>query len=336
MSGFNPVAALKNKLGGSSQQGMLLRRGLVALQFMIAQVFIIGTIVVVQQMDYFRDAELGFDQEAVVTVRLPEGQTPPLSTLETLENRWKSTPTVKAVSFASSSPAGVGRSISSWDIQVKGAPEGSENIVFERQAIDEQYLRLFQIPLIAGRNFLPGDTARIILNRKLSERVGFSDPHEALEEIMLIGGNPFTVIGVVENFHTHSLRGDIDYVGLMMTPQDYNTANVKLNLASLATRSSGNLSETLQQLEATWTATYPKYIFDYHFLDERIAAYYQEEVRLSQLFKVLAGITIFIGCLGLYGLVAFMAVRRTKEVGVRKVLGASVRHILILFSKEFV
>lgn len=335
MSKFNPIAALKNKIGGQAQRGIQLRRGLVTLQFIIAQIFIIGTIVVIKQMDYFRNAELGFDQEAIITARLPEGKSPMLSTLETLENQWINNSAVKAVSFASTSPSGVGRSGSFWDIKREGAPEGSEAIVFERQSVDEQYLELFQIPLLAGRNFLPNDTSqRIILNRKLSERAGFSEPANALNETMMIGETAYTIVGVVENFHTQPLKGELDYVGLLMQPNDYSTANIKLDLASTI-GSSANLSETIQQLEATWATTYPEYIFDHHFLDESIAAYYQEEARLTQLFKTLAGITIFIGCLGLYGLVAFMAVRRTKEVGIRKVLGASVSSILVLFSKEF-
>ncbi|WKN42168.1 ABC transporter permease [Tunicatimonas pelagia] len=337
MSRFNPVAALKNKIGGRTQRGIQLRRGLVTLQFVIAQVFIISTIIVIKQMDYFRNAELGFDKEAVITAHLPEGKNPELSTLETLENQWKNNPAVASVSFASSSPSGFRRSTSHWDIKRKSAAEGSEGTVFERQSIDEQYLELFQIPLLAGRNFLPSDTSKqVILNRKLSERMGFSEPVEALNETVLTGGeNAYTVIGVVENFHTGSLKGDINYLGFMMRPRDYNTVNIKLNLAS-AKDASTSLSETIQQLEATWAATYPEYIFDYRFLDESIAAYYQEEARLTQLFKILAGITIFIGCLGLYGLISFMAVRRTKEVGIRKVLGASISSILVLFSKEFI
>lgn len=336
MSGFNPIAALRNKIGGRSQRGLQLRRGLVTLQFVIAQVFIIGTIVVISQMDYFRNADLGFEQDAVITIRLPEGKTQAVSTLQTLENRWKAAPAVKAVSFASTSPAGLYRNTNHWDIRKKGAPDGEENFSFERQAIDEQYLELFQIPVLAGRNFNTGDTLqRIILNRRLSERLGFLQPADAIGEIVLTGGDtPYTVIGVVENFHTQSLRKDIDYVGFIMAPDQYHTANVKFDLSSAS--NGENLSSSLKYLETEWAAMFPEYVFDYDFLDESIAAYYQEEARLSQLFKILAGITIFIGCLGLYGLVAFMAVRRTKEVGIRKVLGASVQHILFLFSKEFV
>lgn len=338
MSGFNPIVALKNKISGGSQQGMQLRRGLVTLQFIIAQVFIIGTIVVIRQMDYFRGADLGFAQDAIITVKLPQGKTPPLSTLETLGNQWKTASAVQAISFASTSPAGVNRNSSHWDIRRKGAPEGEENFSFERQAIDPQYLALFQIPLLAGRNFTPTDTLpRIILNRRLSERLGFSDPADAIGETVLTGGEaPYTVIGIAENFHTQSLRENIDYVGFMMAPSQFYTANIKLNLASDSNQTTSRLAETLQHLETVWADMYPEYVFDYQFLDESIAAYYQEEARLSQLFKILAGITIFIGCLGLYGLVAFMAVRRTKEVGIRKVLGASVQHILVLFSKEFI
>ncbi|MEM8968079.1 MAG: ABC transporter permease, partial [Bacteroidota bacterium] len=336
MSRFNPVAALKNKINSGPSHKMPLRQGLVILQFVIAQVFIIGTIVVIQQMDYFRSAELGFEPEAVVTVKLPEGKTPSLSALETLENRWKSSPAVKSVSFASTSPSGIKRNTSFRDIRRKGASE--ESIVFERQSVDDQYLNLYQIPLLAGRNFQPSDTTgQIMINRKLAERVGFSNPEEALNEIIFIGTKTtYSIIGVTENFHTKSLHGELDYVGLLQRPKEYETANIKLDLTAHASQESHVLAETIQQLEADWASMYPEYLFDYQFLDERIAAYYQEEARLTQLFKVLAVITIFIGCLGLYGLVSFMAVRRTKEVGIRKVLGASVRSILVLFSREFI
>ncbi|MEM6841190.1 MAG: ABC transporter permease [Bacteroidota bacterium] len=334
MSRFNPVAALKNKIGNGSSRKLPLRRGLVTLQFVIAQVFIIGTIVVVQQMDYFRSAELGFESEAVITVRLPEGKTPPLSELQTLKNRWHSSSAVRSVSFTTTSPSGINRNTSHWNIRRQGSPDTEEGIVFERQSVDDQYLNLYQIPLIAGRNFQPFDTSgQIIINRKLAERAGFTELAEAINENMLIGSEPYRIIGVIENFHTKSLHAELDYVGLVQRPNEYKTANIKLDL------NTGNeptaLLKTIQQLEANWASTYPEYIFDYNFLDERIAAYYREEVRLTQLFKILAGITILIGCLGLYGLVAFMAVRRTKEVGIRKVLGASVRSILVLFSQEF-
>lgn len=334
MSGFNPVAALKNKINTGAQRKLRLRWGLVTLQFVIAQIFIIGTIVVIQQMEYFRNTDLGFDREAVISVRIPNNQP---STLQTLKNQWESSANIKAISFSFTKPSGTGKWGNWQDIRRKDTPEGEEGIVFEFQSIDEHFLALYQIPILAGRNFFPTDTMQsVILNRTLAARAGFAQPVDAIGEIMMVGNRPLTVVGVTEDFHTSSLRDEIGYLAFTMIPRSYYTANIKLNIIPGAVGSAGNIQEAIGQIEDVWAATYPENVFEYQFLDESIAAYYQEETRLSQLFKILAGITIFIGCLGLYGLVAFMAVRRTKEVGIRKVLGASVQNILFLFSKEFI
>ncbi len=333
MSRFHPVAAIRNKLNFGLKKGVQLRWGLVTLQFVIAQVFIIGTIIVIRQMEYFRNADMGFDKDAIVVVRLPENQE---STLQTLKNQWMAISQVKDISMASTLPSGESRLANWQDIRRKGAPE-NEGIIFERQVIDEYYLDLYQIPLLAGRNFVPTDTLqRIIINRNLAEKAGFATPAEAIGETMINFDRELTVVGVVENFHSKSFKEEIDYVAFVMDPRRYRMASIKLNMSTDRANTIGQLQETLHKIEKIWTATYPAYVFDYRFLDENIAAFYREETRLSQLFKILAGITIFIGCLGLYGLVAFMAVRRTKEVGIRKVLGASVQHILVLFSKEFI
>jgi len=334
MSGFNPVAALKNKINAGAQKKIRLRWGLVTLQFVIAQVFIIGTIVVIRQMEYFRNADLGFDQEAIISVHLPDNDK---QTLQTLKNQWESNASIQAISYSFTVPSGTDKWDSWQDIRRKGAPEGEESIIFEYQSIDEHFLELYQIPLLAGRNFLPSDTMEsIILNKTLSARAGFLQPEEAIGEVMMINNRAHNVVGVSEDFHTSSLKDEIGYLAFTMMPGSYHTANIKLNTAPGNLHSMGKLQEAIEQIDKVWSTAYPENVFEYQFLDESIAAYYREETRLSQLFKVLAGITIFIGCLGLYGLVAFMAVRRTKEVGIRKVLGASVPHILVLFSKEFV
>lgn len=332
-SGYHPIAAIKNQITGRSRGGVRLRFGLVVLQFMISQVFIIGTLVIIRQMDYFKNADLGFDQQAIVTAEVPEES----MGLQTLRNRWENIAAIQQVSFSSSLPSGMIRDNSYEDIRRKDAPIKEEPLVFERQYVDEHYLDLYQIPLVAGRNFLPSDTSQsIIINRALSKRIGFAEPSEAIGQEIRRGPHLVTVVGVTEDFLTNSLKEGIDNVGLIRNPQGYLMASIKLNINPDQPNAFQDLQKTLTSVEKAWTATFPEYVFDYAFLDDNIARYYQEEVRLSQLFKLLAGITIFIGCLGLYGLVAFMAVRRTKEVGIRKVLGASVRHILVLFSKEFV
>ncbi len=331
-SGFQPIAALKNKVMGRPKQSIRLRSGLVVFQFVVSQVFIIGTLVIIQQMDYFKSADLGFDQQAIVAVSIPERQ----QDLQALANQWKTMSTVEQVSFSSTLPSGTGRATSHRGIRRRSASLEEEGLIFELQLVDEHYLDLYQIGLAAGRNFLPSDTAHsIIINETLSRHAGFEEPSQAIGEEMPSGEDTFRVIGVMQDFHSGSLKGAIDNVAFVSSPKGYATASIKLAIVPGQPGASQDLQATIAAIEKAWTATFPEYVFDYAFLDDNIAMYYQEETRLSQLFKILAGITIFIGCLGLYGLVAFMAVRRNKEVGIRKVLGASITQILVLFSKEF-
>jgi putative ABC transport system permease protein len=323
LSGFNPVQALKSKFATHSTASLALRRGLVVLQFCISQVLIIGTIVVASQMEYFRTKSLGFDKETVVTV--PLAGTRNLN-FETMRSELTAHPGVASVSFSNLSISSTGRQRTAFSYARNGAVE---DFVTDVKFGDEQYLELYKLKLLAGRNYLKGDTIKeFVVNEALIRQLGFKNPGEAIgQQIALYGEIHAPVVGVVADFHVTSLRESIEPCILTTSARDYQTINIKLDAIGL--------KEALTHVEKVWTKQYPEDIFRYEFLDQTIAGFYREEQKTASLFKIFAGIAIFIGCLGLFGLISFITTQKTKEVGIRKVLGASAAHITMLFFKEF-
>ncbi|MGH2566008.1 MAG: ABC transporter permease, partial [Ginsengibacter sp.] len=168
-----------------------------------------------------------------------------------------------------------------------------------------------------------------VVNEALLRKLGITDPQKAIgKQIDFWDGNKVAnIIGVIKDFNSYSLRDPISPVVLSTWKQVYRTINIKIK--------PGSEKKVLPYIEKIWTTTYPDYVYDYKFLDQKIANFYKQEDQLAQLYKIFAGIAIFISCIGLYGLVSFMAAQRTKEMGIRKVLGASARNIIYLLSKEF-
>jgi hypothetical protein len=188
---------------------------------------------------------------------------------------------------------------------------------------------MFKIPLIAGRNLFPSDTIReYLLNETAVKALGLKKPNEAVGKPVSINGRRGTIVGVVKDFHFRSLRMAIEPLCLTTHSGVYNSCGLKINLS--------NIAATLSALQAEWSKIYPSSIFTYHFLDEDVERFYKLDNMLLRLIQAFAAVAIFVGCLGLYGLVSFMANQKTKEIGVRKVLGANTSDILWLFGKEFV
>jgi ABC-type antimicrobial peptide transport system permease subunit len=199
---------------------------------------------------------------------------------------------------------------------------------------DEDYIDLFHLKLIAGRN-LPEQkgTGEVVVSRKLTESLGFKDPEDAVGDSFKYGRgmDEYKIIGVVEDFHSVSFHQPLENVILANVPWNVFEVAMKINTAG------GNFSEmqnTITNIKAEWTRLYPEDIFDYTFLDQQIAQMYENERKTSSLFQIFSAIAIFIGCLGLYGLVSYMANQKTKEIGIRKVMGASTGNIFGIFSKE--
>ncbi|RIJ41909.1 ABC transporter permease [Pontibacter oryzae] len=321
---FEPLTALKSRITTQQVAGFSLRQALVVLQFTICQILIICTILVNDQMEYFKSKELGFDKNAVVTVQLPNQAG---KKIQPLRDVMLQNPAIINVSFAGAPPS----SNITWGSNFK-FDNSSEDATFQANMkhADENYLELFDIKLAAGRSYTNTDSAAFIINETMRRKLGIPTAADALGRTITIGNKNFKapIIGVVEDFHQNPLHLPIDPTIMVVNPKAYMFLSAKIDMS--------RKQEALQHLEKVWQMAYPDDVFSYEFLDETIANFYRDEARQNKLFKIFSFIAIFIGCLGLYGLVAFMAAQRTKEVGIRKVLGASVFSIAILFSKEFI
>lgn len=328
VSGFKPALALKNQITNRGASGYQLRKALVVTQFFISQFLIIGTVVLLQQLNYFQNKELGFARDAIVNVPIPEEESPTAadgtSKMRTLKNELLRLAGVQGASLCNSAPSS-GR-VSGTDFTVSG---NDEHFGTQVKLIDGDYTSLFNLKFVAGQNIADLDTATgFLVNEKLTQITGHANPADILGKEINMWGKRLPVVGVVADFHTMSLAAGIEPVVLLNRIRNYRNLALKVNMA--------NLPATLDAVQTQWEATYPDFIFSYEFLDDEIAGFYEGERRMSVLLTIFSTVAIIIGCLGLFGLVTFMANQKTKEIGVRKVLGASVESILLLFSKEFV
>ena len=324
MAGFQPVMALKGKLSQKHAGGFSLRRGLVVAQFVISQLLIIGTIVIANQMRYARQTDMGFTKDAIVMLPVPEKEKSKLSAFDSEVSQLAG---VEKIAFCSRAPAS-----ESWaSVTVRfGSRTEEENFDITVKAGDHQYVPIFNLQLVAGRNLQPSDTVReFLLNETAVRRFGERSPGNVIGKRMQIGLNNSvgTIVGVVKDFHNRSFHETIAPLCITTSTKWYSNCAVKINPA--------NLQPTLSALETSWEEVFPDHVFEYGFLDEQIARFYETDNMIFRLIQIFASIAIIIGCLGLYGLVSFMAAQKTKEVGVRKVLGASLHSILWLFGKEF-
>jgi predicted permease len=324
VSGFQPALALKSKISSANIGGISLRRILVITQFAISQILIIGTIVAVSQMNFVRNADLGFNKESIMmlpaysdSVNQPK--------MRVLKQQLLQNPAVVSVSFGSDEAT----SDNNWASNFAFDHKNDEPFAVFHKYGDEDYIETYGLQLIAGRNYVPSDTLReIVINETLVKKLGLKNPVEAVGKDLQIGGGVWLpVVGVVKDFKTNSLKEDVKPLTIASRTDFYYTLAVKLR--------TNNLSLVTAQVKKLWEQTYPEYAYTSHFVDETIERFYRQETQLALLYKIFAMIAIFISCLGLYGLVSFMAAQKTKEVGIRKVLGANVKSIVIMFSKEF-
>ena len=322
LSGFSPALALKNKITNRSTGGFALRRSLVVFQFVISQLLIVGTVILLAQMNFLESKDLGFSKDAVINVPIPNNA--PLNNKKVLKSELLRMGGVERVSLCNTAPSSGSVSMTAYTI------EGIEgNHLTQVKLTDEDYVDLFKIELLAGNNLMGLDSANsCLVNEKLLKSLGLEKPEEIIGRVISIWGMNLPVAGVVKDFHTMSLEREIDPTILFNGVDSYRTAAIKLK--------GGSVKETLGEVERAWAAQYPDFLFSYEFLDNEIKEFYESEQKMSTLLILFSVIAITIGCLGLYGLISFMANEKEKEIGVRKVLGASTGNILIIFSKEFI
>ncbi|MVM38767.1 FtsX-like permease family protein [Spirosoma sp. HMF3257] len=326
ISRLSPVLALRSQTSQAAGSAGL-RRVLIVGQFAVAQVFIVGALLVGQQLRFLINSDLGFQREAIVTFHTPTSSFFNGDHKEarfTLADQIRKLAGVERVSMANQTPISGGYSTSTLEYTGK---KGKLKINVYRKEADTTYMGLYGLKLVAGRNLLPSDTAReYIINETLAKRIGFQNPADAVGHVLAT----LPIVGVVSDFHHRSLHNAIQPTALMSQKNDLHTFNVRFRRSG-----ADSFDKTLAQIKTLWGNTYPDEPFNPKFFDESVAELYGKERNLGKLVTLATGIAVFISCLGLFGLVTFTAQRRTKEIGVRKVLGASVASIVTLLSKDF-
>jgi putative ABC transport system permease protein len=333
LSGFSPIFVLRNRLSSGSGK-FLLRKVLVVSQFAIALVLIIGSMIIFNQLQYTQTADLGFDGEQVLMAELPNAAA--WRTRNQLRDKMRSFPDVQDASVVSGAPGSfnISMSLKPNDFSDEQQAKNEESAVtFSPAVVDPNFIDLLHIELLAGRNFsenLSSDVQNAyILNKNGVKQMGWT-PEQAIGKSFKFPQKG-KIVGVVENFHITSLHEALKPVVLMLHESSYFSTNGFL----LARLKSGQISNSVQSIEREMQKYAPHYSFDYEFLDQKFDAMYRTDQRLGEVIGAFTIIAILIACLGLYGLAMFSAERRTKEIGIRKVLGATVTNIVGLLSKDF-
>ncbi len=330
LSSTNLVAILKSGVRVSSSGG-LLRKSLITFQFSIAIFLLAATLIIGQQISFIQKKELGYDREQVVVLPV-DAQT--RSQYDLLKAAFERTPGVLSITGAYEDPTSIG-----WGDGIRADGEGGpKDLTLNATPVDLDYLETMGMELAAGRDFLESDLslqitdnnyenyrASFMLNEKAVRDLGWTTEEAVGRTIHR--GVPGTVVGVVRDFHFESLHTPIGPLLIFLDKNSIRQMFVKIDGSQTA--------DVLKSLESAWSARVGHRPFDYHFMDEDFDALYQAEQRISGLFSLFAGIAVVLACLGLFALAAFTTVQRTKEIGVRKILGASVSRITLMFSTEF-
>ena len=328
LAGFRPVVVLAGRLTAQRAGGVSVRRGLVVAQLAISQMLIISLIVVVSQLRYVREKDLGFRKDAILTVHLPDSPVQDRTKMSTFRNLATALPDVAKFSY---SMAGPPQSAWTSNTRVRFENRPEEEPYNPQQAwIDANYVDLYGLKLVAGRNLYPSDTAReVLINEAFAHKLGFRQAADVLGKVIYKRQSvPLEIVGVLKDYNQLDLRRGIDPLFLTTIADGFFSANIQLH--------SANYGRAMSQLEKVYNQVYSDSFFEPEFVDQQLDNAYRQEQTMSKLVNFFAGIALLIGCMGLYGLVLFMVAQKTKEIGVRKVLGASIGSILWLFSREFV
>jgi putative ABC transport system permease protein len=327
LSSFQPVKVLKGvikKRGGN----ISLRKVLVVFQFSISIILIIATVIVFQQLNYIQNKSLGFDKEHVVTLRNNAGLN---NSFKSFKDELLSNSNIKDVALSSRIPSG--RLLDSQGSQLyNGNSLAPSKADIKYVVADENFIPTYGIKIVAGRNFSKDygtDTSSFLINETAVKALGLKSNEDAIGKGFQYGGQKGTIAGVFNDFNFESLHQRI--IPLVL----FESSNGTGSYNNISIKTSGNVPAAIAQIEKTWKKFLPETPFEYQFLDNRYAKLYEAEERQSSIFTIFSCIAIFIACLGLFGLSAFTISQRVKEIGVRKVLGASTGNIVKLISTDF-
>lgn len=334
LSSFRPVAVLKGKAGDGASR-VSLRKVLVVTQFTASITLLAGTLIVYAQLSHMRGLDTGMDLEQVLVVEGPKVRTEGEdwgAKMTTLKNELRSIPTIQEAGLSSTTP-GRGFSWYTRMYRVNADPSTSQRI--SSTMVDEDFATVYGLKLAAGEGFRAGmvqpdsSAMPILVNETLVRALGFASSKEAINEEITNGTN-FVIRGVFEDFQWSSAHQATE---VMMFQYDAGDGFIGMNISMKVNTT--DLQQTIATIEATYNTLFPGNPFNYYFADASFDAQYKDDQRFATLFGIFAGIAIVIACLGLFGLASFTAQQRTKEIGVRKVLGASIGSIVVLLSKDF-
>ncbi len=336
LSGYKPVTVLKSQAQNSDNQtrSSVMRKSLIVTQFVIAQFFIMATLLVSKQIYYAVHKDLGVKKDAIVIVNT-NWKTRTASLNQVFINKLKTIPQIDMISAGRDAPTSDdGHSTQATYRDGKKEVKMELGLKFG----DENYIKVYHIRLLAGRNLQPGDSTKaFLINNTYAKMIGFNDPRDAVGKQIddFNGDTPMKIIGVVSDFHQESLHAPIAPIAII-TSTNINF-NSTFHIALKSQRPNGDeWAQAITSIKKAYKEIYPNDDFDYHFFDETIARLYDNDQRTSTLLSWAMGLSVFISCMGLLGLAMYTTGLRRKEIGVRKVLGATVTQIVTLLSTELV
>jgi putative ABC transport system permease protein len=333
LSAFKPAAVLKNQVNtpGGKSRNAWLRKSLTVTQFVIAQFFIMATVLVSKQIYYVMHKDLGFKKDAIIAIETPFKKAN-TTNRQVLMNKLGAIPQIEMTSYGDEQPSS--DNTNSYGISYK---DGKKEIKSDLQVKygDANYPKVYQFKLLSGRNLRMDDSSKaIVVNASYAKLIGFKDPSDAEGTYVEFNGANTEIVGVIADFFQESLRNSIKPLGIVW-PDKYHDRFIHIALKP-ETAGGNEWKKAIDGMQKAWKEVYPEDDFEYHFVDERIAKFYESEQHTSKLLSWATGLSIFISCLGLLGLAMYTTNLRTKEIGVRKVLGATVTQIVTLLSTELV
>jgi putative ABC transport system permease protein len=328
LSRFKPVLVLKNQAhaGTSNSRKAWLRKGLTVSQFLIAQFFCMATLITVKQINYLLTKDMGFKKDAIIKVNTPYFRDKPDHRRFLLADEINQIPGIEMVSIGNDAP-----SASGWSARNMKFIDGKKEIQTDvrQKSGDTNYLRLYHINILAGRNIEESDTTKeYLVNETYMHILGFHNPSDILNK--QINNKP--IVGVMADFNQESLHAPVK--PLSFSSEQKYSFNIHVGLKPQQTN--GNWTTSIATIEKSFKKYFPEEDFSYDFVDESIAKFYKSEQDISHLLEWSTGLAIFISCMGLLGLVMYTTNLRIKEIGIRKILGASVSHIVSILSKDFI
>jgi len=326
LSSYLPVLSLKG-VATRGHSGAGLRKTLIVFQFTISLVFIIGTLVIGNQLKYMRSKDKGFKTDAIITVNNWRDQS---GRMQVLAEKVKQLPGVEEVILQCIPPMGFGEV--GYNFKYKGANEIQLEV--STKMGNEDFIPFYKMKILAGRNMAPSDSLHeLVINETLSKALGLLKPTDAIGEFLYLGDKPYPIVGVVADFHQGSFHDVMKPVVIAHMPEWESSLAISLQTKGKEIK---DTKPIIASIEKEWKKLYPEAGISYSFLDESIGWLFEKDQQTAWLMNVATIITIFISCMGLFGLAMFMAQRRTKEIGIRKVLGASVLTITSMLSKDFI